>query len=72
MELRDVIEDLNKCEALSNRLINLKRIEDNPYTTYPFELVMMGFPALKVFSKEELLGRIKELEDLMSVKLKRI
>ena len=56
-------------KKLQNRLVSLQQIFSNPNMSYPLQLYMLGFPLLKIHSKEELDGRVKELQDILNVDL---
>ena len=71
MELKECREIMITCEAFEKRLINLKQIEENDKIIYPINFIMFGFPKLEIQSKEELSGRIKELEDIMNIKVEK-
>ena len=60
----------NPKETLYKRLENLCQLYYNhPKESFPFSLKIFGFPELKIGHKEELLFRIKELEDILNVKV---
>ena len=54
--------------VISERLKNLVELYDTT-NKYPFQIRMLGFTILKVKSKEELKGRIKELMDILKVNI---
>jgi len=60
-----------KEENLKTRIISLKKIQDNQEINFPFRVNMLGFSSFTIDSKEELIGRIKELQDLLNVDLVR-
>jgi len=64
MEINKAVKALQNCKAFENRLVNLTKLLDEN-KDYPIKLRMLGFPPLEIKTKEELQGRIKELEDLL-------
>ncbi len=51
-----------KIEMLKKRLKNLIKLYNNG--KYPVKVMILGFGNLKIDSREELLGRIRELAEL--------
>jgi len=67
MELKECRKLIRGCEAFFKRLESLKILEENDKLEYPCQFIMFGFPALKIDSKEELKGRIKEIQDVLNI-----
>lgn len=56
-------------DALINRLKTLKALYDKQ-EQYPVMFRMVGFTNLVLYSKQDLLGRIHELEEILVAKVK--
>ena len=69
MELEKARKLLQQTEAFHKRLESLKTVWDTQID-YPFKLQILGFPIMDIQSKEELDGRIKELEDCLLIEVK--
>jgi len=66
--LREVRKVLKETKVLEKRLLTLVELYDTQ-TYYPFSLMIIGYTPLRINSKEELIGRIKELKELLNVEV---
>ena len=68
-EMRKYVEDWfseKGIKALEARLESLVRIyNETPDNAYPLTIPMFGFPTLQIKDPNELIGRIRELGDLI-------
>lgn len=55
-------------KAIINRLMNLKKLYAE-HKSYPASFRVLGFPILHLDNKEELKGRIKELQELIGIEM---
>lgn len=68
-EARELLRKIFKeCESFKTRLESLKQLSQT-MKEYPFRARILGFPLLVIDTKEELIGRIKELEDILNIYL---
>jgi hypothetical protein len=67
----DWVEQLNNNiyikEVFINRLNSLQEIYNNNEINYPITVRIFGYKLLKVNNKEEMIGRINELKDILGV-----
>lgn len=61
------MELTKRYKAFSNRLESFKNLEENDKLEYPCKFMIFGFPTLEINSKEELKGRIKEIQDVLNI-----
>jgi len=80
MDIKGCVQVMRMCDALHKRLISLKNLAasdskehfpqaNDKELSFPMELRILGFPKFNCESREELQGRIKELEDLLCLEL---
>lgn len=66
------VEELNKNiyirKVLKERLLSLKTIYNKSEIIFPVTARILGFKLLNINNKDELMGRINELEDILGVK----
>lgn len=65
VELRQIMRD---SKIIENRIISLLQLY-NSGLDYPMEVQVLGFSRLKIENEQELLGRIKELSELINAKI---
>ena len=58
-------------EVLLNRHTNLLALL-NKHLEYPFKVRMVGFPLLQLHSEEDLKSRIRELSDILNIRVTEI
>ena len=62
-----IFEETNK-KILTKRLLSFKNIFNN-VNEYPHNCMMFGFGTIHFFNNSEVLGRIKEISELLNYKL---
>ena len=83
MKIKECVMMMRTCNALFDRLTSLKKLVSSDSKkhfksatekelSFPMDLRILGFPKFKCQSREELLGRIAELEDLLCLDIEEI
>lgn len=55
--------------VLNSRLCSMLRLLNNQNQVYPFKAVVLGFPAMIVKDRDELMCRIRELCDVLGFEM---